>query len=103
MKGLDKNGGGFGKLQRLASPWDIVALNNNDLLIAMAGHHQIWLLDLDNVRECLNQRECVNWCGNGKEGNLNSNMGLKTAKLAQPSGLSFSQDSLFFAVLFYLF
>ncbi len=40
----------------------------------------------------------MNWCGNGKEGNLNSNMGLKVAKLAQPSGLSFSQDSLFFAV-----
>lgn len=39
IKGLDKNGGGFGKLQRLASPWDIVALNNNDMLIAMAGHH----------------------------------------------------------------
>ena len=41
----------------------------------------------------------MNWCGTGKEGNLNCNMGLKMAKLAQPSGLSFSDNSLFFAVI----
>jgi DNA-binding beta-propeller fold protein YncE len=41
----DRDGGGFGRDQGLASPWDL-GVRGDDLFIAIAGSHQIWHLDL---------------------------------------------------------
>lgn len=49
MKGHDKKGGRRPEVQTLASPWDVAAYNRDILLIAMAGHHQIWKLNLRTV------------------------------------------------------
>ena len=48
-KGSDKQGDKDPEVQQLASPWDIVPANKNILLFAMAGIHQIWILDLSTV------------------------------------------------------
>ena len=50
MKGHDKKGGRRPEVQTLASPWDIAAYNRDIMLIAMAGHHQVWKLNLRTVR-----------------------------------------------------
>ena len=39
LKGKDKLGGYIPEMQELSSPWDIVPLNRDILLIAMAGSH----------------------------------------------------------------
>ena len=38
-KGFDREGNKEPEVQRLSSPWDIVAINRDTLLIAMAGVH----------------------------------------------------------------
>jgi hypothetical protein len=48
-KGFDREGNKEPELQKLSSPWDIVAINRDTLLIAMAGVHQIWALNLKTV------------------------------------------------------
>lgn len=58
------------ELQKLASPWDIVAINRDTLIIAIAGTHQIWALNLKNNR-------WFNFSGTGAEGNVNSKTNLK--------------------------
>ena len=68
-------------MQKLSSPWDIVAINRDTLIIAMAGIHQIWALNLKNNR-------CFNFSGTGAEANVNSKVNLKKWEWAQPSGLS---------------
>jgi len=65
----------------LSSPWDIVAINRDTLLIAMAGTHQIWALNLKTNRG-------FNFSGSGKEGNKNDKYDLKACEWAQPSGLT---------------
>jgi len=65
-KSFDRYGGsGPSHMQKLCSPWDIVALNEYELMIAMAGVHQMWILNLLKNR-------CFAFCGNGKEANKNS-------------------------------
>lgn len=62
----------------LNSPWDV--LRHGDLLyIAMAGHHQIWVLDLTTGIAAPR-------VGNAREGVLNGPF--DQAELAQPSGLA---------------
>ena len=74
----------------LASPWDIVqGQNSNELLIAMAGTHQIWKLELES-------RILTLVAGSGREENRNNSYPLK-ASFAQPSGLAFSQENLYIA------
>jgi hypothetical protein len=80
-KGFDREGNKDPEMQTLSSPWDIVAINRDTLLIAMAGVHQIWALNLKTNR-------CFNFSGSGKEGNLNHKYDLKLCEWAQPSGLS---------------
>lgn len=80
-KGFDREGNKDPEVQTLSSPWDIVAINRDTLLIAMAGVHQIWALNLKTNR-------CFNFSGSGKEGNLNHKYDLKLCEWAQPSGLS---------------
>lgn len=64
-KGINKP-----EVQKLSSPWDIVAINRDTLIIAMAGIHQIWALNLKNNR-------CFNFSGTGAEANVNSKVNLK--------------------------
>lgn len=71
----------------LNSPWDLLRIDRT-LYIAMAGHHQIWTLDLDkNVVEP--------FAGSGRE-DINDGA-LRTADLAQPSGLAFDGKKLYVA------
>jgi DNA-binding beta-propeller fold protein YncE len=64
----------------LNSPWDVVLVpNTRSLLIAMAGWHQIWRLDLDSG-------VVGAWAGTGDE-NIRDGL-LNTAEFAQPSGLA---------------
>ncbi len=72
----------------LNSPWDVLV--DDDLVyVAMAGHHQIWVIDLGNgVAQPL--------VGNAREGVANGP--LANAELAQPSGLALDgRGRLFFA------
>lgn len=80
-KGFDKEGNKSPETQRLSSPWDIVAVNRDTLIFAMAGTHQIWALNLKTNRG-------FNFSGSGREGNLNSKSDLKACEWAQPSGLA---------------
>lgn len=82
-----RRGGGPAKAVRLNSPWDI-CLVGRTLYIAMAGHHQIWALDLD-------RREMRPFAGSGRE-DVNDGPRL-TADLAQPSGLTSDGNRLYFA------
>ncbi|MCS7222974.1 MAG: redoxin domain-containing protein [Armatimonadetes bacterium] len=70
----------------LRSPWDL-ALVGNQLYIAMAGSHQLWVLDLER-----------NWlspfAGTGAEGIRDGRA--HDAHLAQPSGLAVGVGRLFF-------
>jgi DNA-binding beta-propeller fold protein YncE len=80
-KGNDKEGNKNPEEQKLSSPWDIVAINRDTLIFAMAGTHQIWALNLKTNRGFV-------FSGNGREGNFNCKSDLKECEWAQPSGLS---------------
>ena len=73
----------------LRSPWDVTfGANPDELHIAMAGMHQLHVLNLrDNV--------IVASVGNGREAMLNDRLG--TSELAQPSGLFYRDGWLYFA------
>lgn len=71
----------------LRSPWDLAAWNEQ-ILVAMAGNHQIWALNLkkNTIRP---------FSGNGREA-LKNGPRLK-ASYSQPSGLSMHQNKLYVA------
>jgi thiol-disulfide isomerase/thioredoxin len=71
----------------LNSPWDVY-LNGDRLFIAMAGHHQIWMLDLV-------AGEIVPFAGSGREDIADGPLPL--ASLAQPSGLTSDGKHLYVA------
>ncbi len=71
----------------LNSPWDVL-VHGRALIIAMAGSHQIWKLDLD-------MDEVKAWIGNGRENLLDGSA--QDCELAQPSGLALSGETLFIA------
>jgi hypothetical protein len=90
-QGHDRVGGGKGRAQALCSPWDLVLLPApapaavpTRLLIAMAGNHQLWSLDLATG-------EARRWAGSGAEANRNSSDPALTA-FAQPSGLAVGRE-----------
>jgi DNA-binding beta-propeller fold protein YncE len=62
----------------LNSPWDVL-LDGDKLYVAMAGHHQIWLLDLKD-------KKIAPFAGSGRE-TLTDGL-LRKAAFAQPSGLT---------------
>jgi DNA-binding beta-propeller fold protein YncE len=73
----------------LSSPWDLVLVpKTRSLLIAMAGPHQIWRLDLDANTVGV-------WAGSGNENILDGP--LNTAAFAQPSGLATDGNFLYVA------
>lgn len=72
----------------LASPWDL-ELDGDRLYVAMAGTHQIWLIDLAAAT-------AEPFAGSAIEGTRNGPAAL--AELAQPSGLALAGDGrLYFA------
>jgi thiol-disulfide isomerase/thioredoxin len=86
-KGEDRRRGGDALRVGLNSPWDIY-LHGNILYIAMAGHHQIWTLNLD-------KGVLAPYAGNGRE-NINDGP-LTEACFAQPSGLASDGSTLYVA------
>ena len=79
--------GGPGTAVALNSPWD-VALLGEDLYVAMAGSHQLWRMDLS-------AGFIGPWAGSGREGI--SGGPLRSATLAQPSGLTTDGEWIYFA------
>lgn len=70
----------------LSSPWDLEVVGQQ-LFIAMAGTHQLWVLDLSSG-------VVTDWAGSGQE-NI-SDGPLKQAQLAQPSGICSDGRVLYF-------
>ncbi len=79
--------GGMGAFSPLNSPWDLLFLDGQ-LYMAMAGAHQIWVMDLETT-------VFQPFAGSGKEGRIDGP--LEKAALAQPSGITVSGRRLYFA------
>ena len=71
----------------LKSPWDI-ALRPGILIVAMAGPHQLWVIDLLHDR-------AYPYAGTGEEARRDGTVG--QAAFAQPSGLALDGDTLYVA------
>ena len=78
---------GVGREVALSSPWDLVRVGRK-LYIAMAGSHQIWVLDLDTQR-------AEPFAGTGQEGRTDGELG--AVEFAQPSGLATDGEQLYVA------
>lgn len=87
IQARERNAEGRARVTALNSPWDLV-LVSNVLYVAMAGPHQLWTIDLKTL-------EAKVHAGSGRE-NITDGP-LKQAALAQPSGLTFDGDKLYFA------
>jgi thiol-disulfide isomerase/thioredoxin len=83
----DRGRGGDAKETALNSPWDLL-LAGDTLYIAMAGHHQIWTLDLAKDK-------LTPYAGNGRENIMDGT--LKNSCFAQPSGLTSDGKTLWVA------
>jgi len=79
--------GGKGTATSLSSPWD-VACKDGIVYIAMAGNHQIWTYDTKT-------EQALPFAGSGQENIIDGPA--KQAQLAQPSGISIFEDTLYFA------
>jgi thiol-disulfide isomerase/thioredoxin/sugar lactone lactonase YvrE len=86
-QGEDRFTGGPAKEVGLNSPWDLW-LHGDQLFIAQAGHHQIWILDLA-------KNEMSRFAGSGIE-NIRDGT-LTRAAFAQPSGLASDGTNLYVA------
>ncbi|MBX3279877.1 MAG: redoxin domain-containing protein [Acidobacteria bacterium] len=78
---------GVGASVALNSPWDAV-VHEGKLYVAMAGPHQLWVVDLKT-------REARPYAGSGRENNVDGS--LLDAALAQPSGITTDGKNLYFA------
>jgi thiol-disulfide isomerase/thioredoxin len=74
----DRRNGGPALKTALNSPWDLVLVGDT-LYVAMAGHHQVWTLDLA-------QGQLEPYAGNGAERITDGEF--RFASFAQPSGLA---------------
>jgi sugar lactone lactonase YvrE len=86
-QGRDRDGSGPARKVGLNSPWDLL-LHGDQLFIALAGHHQIWTLDLKN-------EDVAVYAGNGRE-TLRDGP-LEGSCFAQPSGLATDGKTLYVA------
>ncbi len=86
-QGQDRRRGGPALQVGLNSPWDLW-LEGNRLFIAMAGHHQIWTLDVE-------KQVLAPYAGNGREDILDGPLG--SSNFAQPSGLAADKNWLYVA------
>jgi len=83
--------GGAARQTALNSPWDLALLEREAgplLLVAMAGSHQIWMIDLDRSL-------AFRYAGSGREARADGTV--DDAAFAQPSGLALDGRSLFVA------
>ncbi|MEW8028472.1 MAG: thioredoxin-like domain-containing protein [Candidatus Thiodiazotropha sp.] len=71
----------------MASPWAL-ALKDDQLFIAMAGSHQIWVYNTTS-------KQLIHYAGSGREGIVDGD--IETATFSQPSGLSLFGDWLYIA------
>lgn len=78
--------GGSARDVDLRSPWDVAVNAEGELLVAMAGSHQLWILTGGEVRP---------WAGTGDEARVDGE--LPEAAFAQPSGLSLAPGGLYVA------
>ena len=78
---------GFGPNTALSSPWDLARVGDR-LLIAMAGTHQIWELDLKTSR-------VRTFAGTGRESAIDGDHARST--FSQPSGLATDGETLYVA------
>jgi thiol-disulfide isomerase/thioredoxin len=79
--------GGAARMTPFNSPWDL-QLHGNILFVAMAGSHQIWMIDL--VRHL-----AFPYAGSGREARIDGD--LDDAAFAQPSGLAAAAGTLYVA------
>jgi sugar lactone lactonase YvrE len=86
-QGRDREWDGPALKVGLNSPWDVL-LHEGRLFVAMAGHHQIWALDLKKGR-------IAAYAGSGIEDIADGP--LSRAELAQPSGLASDGKTLYVA------
>lgn len=77
-QGQDREQGGAALKTGLNSPWDLL-LHKDRLFVAMAGHHQIWVMDLT-------KNTIVPFAGDGRE-DIHDGP-LAASRFAQPSGLT---------------
>lgn len=88
--------GGLGTRAELSSPWDLClpctnkvqGLVGDRLYIAMAGSHQVWVMDLTN-------NLVQPFAGSGREGRVDGS--LEGSAFAQPSGITTDGKRLFVA------
>jgi thiol-disulfide isomerase/thioredoxin len=86
-QGEDRQRGGAAREVGLNSPWDLL-LHGDQLHVAMAGHHQLWVMDLKTDR-------VSRFAGNGREDLID---GPPTrSSFAQPSGLATDGKTLWVA------
>lgn len=81
------NRGGEGKSTALNSPWDLY-IQGDTCYIAMAGPHQIWIMDLKSYR-------IAPYAGSGREARIDGDR--STAAFAQPSGITGDGENLYIA------
>jgi thiol-disulfide isomerase/thioredoxin len=86
-QGQDRELGGLALKTGLNSPWDLL-LHKDRLFIAMAGHHQIWMLDLTKAT-------VVPYAGDGREDIRDGTLSM--SRFAQPSGLASDGKTLWVA------
>jgi thiol-disulfide isomerase/thioredoxin len=87
VQGQDREMGGVALKTGLNSPWDLL-LHKDRLFIAMAGHHQIWVMDLE-------KGTVVPYAGDGREDIRDGPPAL--SRFAQPSGLASDGKTLWVA------
>jgi thiol-disulfide isomerase/thioredoxin len=78
---------GVGRAVAINSPWDVVVVGRR-LYIAMAGFHQVWVLNLDDM-------EAQPFAGSGREDIVDGQR--LEAAMAQPSGLATDGKTLYVA------
>ena len=86
-QGMDFNRPGTGREVAISSPWDLLA-EGGKLYIAMAGFHQLWIMDLETLA-------AKPFAGSGQEARIDGP--LSRAALAQPSGITTDGKKLYFA------
>jgi DNA-binding beta-propeller fold protein YncE len=86
-QGDDRTGDGPALRMGLNSPWDLLVVGNR-MFIAMAGYHQVWVMDLARKRVAA-------WAGSGFE-NIEDGT-LSRSCFAQPSGLATDGKTLYVA------
>jgi DNA-binding beta-propeller fold protein YncE len=86
-QGRDREGDGPARKTALNSPWDLL-IQGDRMFIAMAGHHQIWIMDLK-------KNTVAAYAGDGGEDLIDGPLG--RSRFAQPSGLTTDGKTLWVA------